>query len=265
MRNDPVDRTREPGTLESVTKALQLLLLLRERAELRVTDVGRELGVAPSTAHRLLATLAHSGFVRRDARTRAYVPGSVLVEIALASSGHHDLRVNARPHMTRLSAHLHETIHLCVLEGSDVRLIDGVESDQPVRVSIRTGALLPAHSSAAGKVLLADLAAHNLRALYPHGLQAVTGATITDMRALEHQLETVRATGFATNMGENEEGLHSAAVPIHTRSDTVCAALVAALPASRLGPREVPGLVRELSASAAAISTQLQEHRVPLG
>ena len=265
MRNKTKGRTSEPGTLESVTKALQLLLLLRERSELRVTDVSRELEVAPSSAHRLLATLAHSGFVRRDTRTRAYLPGPVLVEIALASSGHDHLRAGARPHLTRLSAHLRETIHLSVLEGPGVRIVDGVESDQPVRVTVRTGDLLPAHSSAAGKVLLAELADRDVRALYPQGLPAITAATVTDMCTLQRQLETVRAEGFATNMGENEEGLHSVAVPIRTRSGVARAALVAALPASRLSAKEVGGLARELSASAAAISTQLQEHRGPPG
>lgn len=267
MRKDGREGAREPGTLESVAKALELLLLLRERDELRVTDVSQELGVAPSTSHRLLATLAQSGFVRRDVRTRTYLPGPALVEIALASSRHHDLQIQAAPHLARLSARLRETVHLNVLEGPDVRIIDGVESDQPVRVTVRTGALLPAYSSAAGKILLADLPHHDLRALYPRGLQALTRATVTDMDALERQLETVRTSGFATNMGENEEGLHSAAVPIHSsmpaKRGTVCAALVAALPASRLGPREVPDLVRELSAAATAISTQLQERPLP--
>ena len=41
--------------IESVDNALKLLLLLGERPEIRLTDASQYLGVASSTAHRLLA------------------------------------------------------------------------------------------------------------------------------------------------------------------------------------------------------------------
>ena len=43
--------------IESVDNALRVLLLLGEQPKLRLTDVSRYLGVASSTAHRLLAML----------------------------------------------------------------------------------------------------------------------------------------------------------------------------------------------------------------
>jgi hypothetical protein len=43
--------------IESVDNALKVLLLLGERSELRLTEVSEYLGVASSTAHRLLAML----------------------------------------------------------------------------------------------------------------------------------------------------------------------------------------------------------------
>ena len=56
--------------IESVDNALKVLLLLGEEPKLRLTDVSRYLGVASSTAHRLLAMLQYRGFVRQDAATR---------------------------------------------------------------------------------------------------------------------------------------------------------------------------------------------------
>ncbi|MGG1909855.1 helix-turn-helix domain-containing protein [Microbacterium sp. NRRL B-14842] len=52
--------------MESVDNALKLILLLGEEHELRLTDAGALLGVATSTAHRLLAMLAWRGFVRQN-------------------------------------------------------------------------------------------------------------------------------------------------------------------------------------------------------
>ncbi|WP_255311288.1 helix-turn-helix domain-containing protein, partial [Streptomyces viridosporus] len=48
--------------LESVDNALKLLLLLRRNGRLRLSEAADHLGVARSTAHRLLATLRGRGF-----------------------------------------------------------------------------------------------------------------------------------------------------------------------------------------------------------
>lgn len=253
----PERSTRPPYTIEAVENALRLLLMLRGRTQLRVTEVSDELGVARSTAHRLLSTVAHYGFVRHDAVNRVYRPGPVLVELALASAGHSDIRQLAKPHLERLAAALHETVNLVVLEGGDVRFIDGVESDQPVRVTLRTGTRFPAHSTSSGKVLLAALPRDRVRALYPEGPGRVTEHTISDMTRLEAELDAVRRNGYATNMDENEIGLHAVAVAITDRAGTAVAAVVVAAPAARLGPMQIPDLVTALKASATAIGTRL--------
>ena len=64
--------------IESVDNALQLLLLFREQSSLRVADASRTLGVAPSTAHRLISMLQYHGFVTQDPRTKAYRAGAAL-------------------------------------------------------------------------------------------------------------------------------------------------------------------------------------------
>ena len=61
--------------IESVDKALKLLLLLGDQPEIRLSEATRYLGVASSTAHRLLAMLAYRGFVRQDPVSKAYLPG----------------------------------------------------------------------------------------------------------------------------------------------------------------------------------------------
>ena len=144
------DRPLPPYAIESVDKALRLLLLMRNRREIRVTDVSSELGVARSTAHRLLTTLAHHGFTVQDWVSKSYRPGRVLVEIGLAAVGELDVRRKARHHMEKLAGELRETANLVVLEGGNVRIVDGVESDQALRVTSRTGALVPAHAGREG-------------------------------------------------------------------------------------------------------------------
>ena len=72
--------------IRSVDNALRLIRLFNERDTLRLTDACGYLGVAHSTAHRLLAMLVHHGFVQQDPQSRTYRPGPTLLESAWPSS-----------------------------------------------------------------------------------------------------------------------------------------------------------------------------------
>ena len=113
----PVD---EPAyRLSSVDHALELLLLFRSRPTLRVSEVADSLGVARSTAHRLLVMLVHRGFAVQDPATRAYRPGPRLAEIGLAAVGALDVRARMRPYLTEIAARTGETVSLLVLDGEN--------------------------------------------------------------------------------------------------------------------------------------------------
>ncbi|MFB0833843.1 IclR family transcriptional regulator [Arthrobacter halodurans] len=257
MRNEQEDTGRPPHLIGSVDHALTVLLLLQERGELRVRDVARELGVAQSTAHRLLATLAWRGFVVQDRGGRTYRAGNVLVGIALASIKDLDVRRQARTHMQRLARELHETVNLIVLEHGGCRFIEGVEGDRMVRVTPRTGTLLPASSTSGGKVLLAELDDDRVRALFGDGLRTLTDRTIRTVDELLRELAAVRSRGFATNLGETEAGLHAVAVPVRDRSGHAVAALAVAAPSGRLNSQTIPVALERLRSTAEAIRADL--------
>src|SRR5271170_7467241 len=90
--------------IESVDKALRLLHLFAETDRIRVSDAAALLGVAPSTAHRILAMLQYHGFAAQDRRTHDYLPGPGLTRIGLAAAKQLGLRAQARPVMERLAA-----------------------------------------------------------------------------------------------------------------------------------------------------------------
>ncbi|WP_395110965.1 IclR family transcriptional regulator [Actinomadura sp. SCN-SB] len=238
-------------------KALLVLLMIRERGEVRVTDVSDDLGVARSTAHRLLLTLANRGFVAQDRVTRAYRAGRVLVEVGLSAVGELDVRRKARRHMERLAAELHETVNLLVLEGAGSRFIDGVEGDRTLRVTSRTGLLLPAHSTSGGKVLLAELPDDEVVALFPDGLPRVTDRTITDFEALKAELRSVRDLGYAVNHEESSPGLDAVAVCVRDHLGRALAALAVSLPHQRMTQGYLHMMLPPLRATAEAISRDL--------
>jgi IclR family transcriptional regulator, acetate operon repressor len=245
--NSPGDESAPNYRISSVDNALRLLELFRERRSVRLTDAYAYLNVAHSTAHRLLAMLVHHGYVRQNPVTRAYEPGPTLVEIGLAVVQKMDVRLQARPLMERLAAEFEETVHLTVLEGNQVRYLDAVESQRVLRVSARTGNLLPAHCTSAGKAMLADLTSDQLRALYPQvKLTTQTSRSLGGIRALETALAEVREQGYATNEEESEEGVGSVAIALRDGTGQAVAALAVAVPVSRLSLKVQNRIVRAL-------------------
>ena len=236
-----------PGyPISSVGNALRLLLLFREQQSVRLTEARDYLGVAHSTAHRLLAMLIQYGFVRQDS-SRAYRPGPMLVEIGLAVVQKMDIRTQARPFLEALEGQFAETIHLTVLEGNLVRYVDAVESDRTLRVTARTGQLLPASCTSAGKALLAELSREQVRALYPTGeLPSQTPHSLKTMDALEQALDRVRQQGYATNQEESEDGVGSVAIALVNAANRPVAAIAVAVPVNRLKAKVQADIIRAL-------------------
>src|SRR3954468_20829433 len=172
---DPSPAPEVPVTT-SVDNALRLLQLVGERQALRVAEAADLLGVARSTAHRLLSALRRRGFVTQDRPNGAYRPGPALYEIGLAAVSRIDIRRVARPVLEQLREETQETASLAVLEGTTVRFLDCAESGRSVRVGNRTGVVRPAHASAVGKAILAGLSDEELDRRYPDGQLPPGGA-----------------------------------------------------------------------------------------
>jgi DNA-binding IclR family transcriptional regulator len=250
------DEPRYP--IESVANALRLLLMLRETQSISVQQASKELGVAPSTAHRLLVMLQHYGFVEQNPETRMYETGHVLAEIGLSALRAVDIRAAARPALERLVAEINETAHLAVLRGTSVLFLDVVESSKSLRAGARVGESLAAHATASGRVLLAALPDDMLHALYPHEkLEQVTPRTIATRRALFEELAAIREQGYALNEGESESDVIAVAAAVRDRGGVPRAAVTVAAPASRLGVSKARRIAPAVCAAAEAVGEAL--------
>jgi DNA-binding IclR family transcriptional regulator len=242
----------------SVDNALRLLRIIADRDSIRIADASREIGVARSTAHRLMQMLQHHGFIQQDPESKAYVAGPELVRIGLAVVRNVDVRSVARPWMEKLVEQLQETVHLSELQGTNVVFLDSVESPRALRVGARTGMTLPAYCTASGKVMLADLSKEELHRRIPDTrFDAVTAHTVTTRRKLEKDLEDVRTVGYAPNFGESEPDVHAIAAPIRDSRGRVRASLSVSVPPSRLKPEDVPRFAAAVVEASARIGEQL--------
>ena len=235
MQNSTVGEQKPQYPVESVDRALRLLLMFREHQEIRLSSARDELQVGQSTAHRLMAMLVYHGFATQDPATRVYRAGPALFEIGLSVVNNLDIRAAARPALESLAAATGETVHLGLLEGNEVRFVDVVESELALRVSGRVGRRLPAHATSLGKAMLAAMTDEQVRALYPREmLPVVTGHTMTRRSDLQAELERVRARGYARNSEESEEGVSSIGMAIVHPVRGVLGAITIAVPLSRM-------------------------------
>lgn len=245
--------------IASVGNALRLLLLFKDQQQIRLSDASTYLGVANSTAHRLLAMLVHHEFVDQDPSQRTYVPGPALVEIGLATVRRMDLRTSARPVLEKLAARSGETALLSRLDGVMALCLDSVESSKALRVASQAELLLPAHCSASGKALLACLPDPELRALFPPRtkLAAVTPSSIRTLAALDAELAEIRARGYATTTEESEEGLGSIAAVAQDGRGRAVVALSVSAPMFRLDARRTATHVELVLAAGRELSEVL--------
>lgn len=232
MSNNP------PST--SVDNALLLLELIGQRQALRVAEAADLLGVARSTAHRLLTALRRRGFVMQDRPNGAYRPGPALVEIGLAAVSRIDIRRVARPVLEEVRELTQETVSLAVLEGTSIRFVDCAEGPRSVRVGNRTGVVRPAHASAVGKAILAGLSDAEVLRRYPDEQlpAATTDAALTGRTALLGELAEIRAVGYALNWEESADGVCAVAVALRDTVGQPLAGLGVAAPSSRMGDAE---------------------------
>ena len=144
--------------LTSVDNALWLLQLVAERQALRVSEAADLLGVARSTAHRLLSALRRRDFLMQDKPNGAYHPGPALHAIGMAAISRLDVRRIAQPVLEQLRDKTKETASIAVLEGTMIRFVECYEGLSTVRVGSRAGVVRHAHASAVGKAILAAVA-----------------------------------------------------------------------------------------------------------
>jgi IclR family acetate operon transcriptional repressor len=235
----------------SVSNALRLLLMFRDDPLIRVSEASSALGVAPSTAHRLLAMLEYHGFVQQDPATRGYRAGPAVIDIGLSAVRSIDVRAHLLPYMERLCDEVDETVQLIVLEGADCLFLEAVESRQVVRTSSRVGVRLPAHTVSGGKALLAELPADRLRELYPSPrLEGRTPRSIRTRAALEAELARIRDLGFAVNLGESEAEVGAVGVVVRDTLGHPRAALAISAPLSRIQGERVAELAEALKRTA---------------
>jgi DNA-binding IclR family transcriptional regulator len=246
-------------TSEAAQRVAQALELMgAEPSGLGVREMARRLDVHPSTASRLLASLAFTGLIERD-EGGSYRLGARFVGLAAGAVTRLPVVSQARPELEALAAVASETVNLAVLDGTHVIYVDQVMPAQSVVMASWVGRRSPAHASSSGKVLLAFGDARVRERLLRDRLETLTPRTVTDPRRLRRVLEETRRRGYVVSDGELEVGLVTIAAPVLVDGSAVAAVSLSG-PVFRLPTSDRPRLARLLVDAAAAAGHRMAGH-----
>jgi len=244
-------------TVQKIGPVLDLFTV--QRPEWGVSEVAAAIDVPRSSAHALLASLVDTGLLQCRNRGR-YRLGWRIVELGETLRSTVDVRSCSAPVLEELVENYGETTHLAIMERWSVLYVDKVIGTHNITVQgARVGTRLDAHSTAVGKVLLAQLDKTELqRYLTARPLRRLTPSTTTSPHALADALEMTRMAGVAVDMGETVSEVHCVAAPVRDDMGSVVAAVSISVPATRFASRRAQ-LERAVIAAANKITRSIAE------
>jgi IclR family acetate operon transcriptional repressor len=248
------------GTLARGLDVLELFASAGpELSQKRISEV---LGLPMPTVHRLVAVLSERGWLERDPVTRRLRLGLELAGLVPALLAGMRLPELARPHLVRLASEFQETVNVAILQGADVVYLLSETGNRLLAARVSVGMRLPAHCTALGKCLLAQLPDGLARAaLGDEPYERRTARTLTTWRKLAPDFAAIRATGVAVSEEEYEVGLVSIAVPVRWIDGPGSGAINVSLPAGRAAAEFRDQLTRGLLEAGREIDREMSVPR----
>ncbi|MEZ5094754.1 MAG: IclR family transcriptional regulator [Nocardioides sp.] len=252
--------SRVPGSTQTLSSVATAARILREfgkgDTQLGVSQLARRTGVGKSTAHRVVWTLVSEGLLEKVDETGLFRLTATMRNLGVSAETAQSLHQAATQALDQLRKVTDNTLHLAILDGSDVLYVERRESPTALQVFSRVGGRNSAHVTSTGKVLLAYLEPEEQRRIVEDmRLARKTPFTITSRTAFLTELGKVRKQGFGENVFESEPGMVSIAAPVRDRTGRVVAALSAA--GATEDPDEMRRLVRPPVEAAHRISHNL--------
>lgn len=221
---DSTPRSAEPPASVAGRLAAIINCFTSDHPSLTLSDLRERTGLSRSTVHRLAQELVDWGGLERTV-TGHYRVGLRLYELGMMAPRQRRLRELALPVMEDLYIATGDNVHLGVLDGSQVLVVEKVTGLRSTRAPSSPGGRLPLHATAIGKALLAFSPPPLVEQVIAAGLEAFTDWTITDPRLLAEDLAIIRERGYAVAYQERSWGTASVSAPILDTSEEAVAAL----------------------------------------
>lgn len=221
-------------SIQVIDRVAQLLDVMADsKGPVSLKTLSTKTGLHPSTAFRILASLAEHGFVERCSSGH-YRLGVKLLQLGSQVQGHLDMRRESLPIIEWLRNEIDETVNLIVREGDEVVYVERATPRRMMRVEQVIGGRVPLHITAVGKLFLAEGGAEAcLEYAERTGLPSRTPYSITDPASLWRAVKNCQQQGYALDDQEAELGVGCIGVPIRDSSGQMIAGISVSAPIER--------------------------------
>ena len=219
--------------VKSAERTVRILeTLAASPTRLTLAELQERMGYPRSSLHALVRTLRDLKWVEADESGTAIGIGPHALLTGTSYLDKDPALPYAYEALEDLRAEVGYTIHFARRDEAHVLYLASRESRDSVRVVSRVGRRLPAHLTALGQALLAQLTTDEVNALLPGDLVAYTEHTITDKEALHKELDDVRGRGWAFEREQGTVGVACVAATVDYRipaSDAISCSMPAEL------------------------------------
>ncbi len=248
------------NSVQSIDRVLDILEALSAAPQgLALSELAAATSLHASTAHRLLASLANRGYVRKDPQSGKYRLTLRLYEISRRVSSVLDLFTASKPILETLSNEVKEVIHLVERDGNDVVYLYKMEPfSRPISITSSVGLHNPMYCTGVGKSIMAYLPEKEVRTIWEQ-TQVVrfTPKTIATWEELQADLALIRQRGYAIDDEEHDLGVRCIAAPIYSWNGTPLGAMSISGPAVRMTDSAIAEFAPKLLHTAGEISESM--------
>lgn len=197
-------RAEEPGLVKSAERTVRILeTLAASPTRLTLSELQERVGYPRSSLHALVRTLRELKWIETDDSGSAFGIGPHALLSGTAYLDKDPALPLAYEVLEDLRAEVGYTVHFARRDEAHVLYLASRESRESTRIVSRVGRRLPAHLTALGQALLAELTRDEIDAILTEPLQVLTEHTIGEREQLHDELDKVRMRSWAF---EREQG-----------------------------------------------------------
>lgn len=246
------------STLQSLDRAMGVLVDLSRQHSASLTDISMRLGIPTATTHRILTTLQKRRFAEFDEATQTWMVGIEAYRVGTSFLKRTDLLDISRPVMRALMQSTGETANLAVPDGAEVVFVGQIETQNPIRAFFNHGTRTSMHASGTGKAILAALGdTAVLKLMQATGLAQYTPRTLITPAALLHDLAQTRRRGWSFDREERHQGMSCIGAVIYDTLGEPVAGVSISGPSNRFGDRQINGFGTQVNQAASEISASI--------
>jgi DNA-binding IclR family transcriptional regulator len=248
-----------PGGVMAIRLVLEILEALATRTSVGVTELSKQLGTTKARVFRHLRTLVDQRYAVQDQGSERYSAGPRLIALSRVASLTPDeglIRL-ARPTIHRLREEFGHTVNLSMVYGDSASIVETLQGNAFFGVVMRTHSGMPLHSTAAGKLLLAERLSKG--SALPRGpLEKFTENTIVDPDSLRMELLRVQEQGWAAAPEETVLGINALSAPIRDHRGELTAMISMLSSIQFISRQPSRALIEAIKAAALEISAELR-------